>query len=36
MLECENVLLHGGTWEKSLALNGPNAAGVPVAGFEPL
>lgn len=29
-------LHHGGTWEESLALNGPNAAGVCVAGSEPL
>ena len=35
-LECENVLIHGGTWEESLALNGPNASGVPVADSEPL
>lgn len=31
-----NLLHHDGTWEESLVLNGPNAAGVCVAGSEPL
>lgn len=36
MLQCENLLLHGGTREESLAVNGLNAAGGCVAGSEPL
>ena len=35
-LQCENLLPHGGTQEESLALNGPNAARLCVAGSEPL
>lgn len=35
-MQCGNLLRHGGTWEQSLALNGPNAAGVYVAGSEPV
>lgn len=35
-LHCENLLLRGGTQEESLALDGPDAAGVCVACSEPL
>lgn len=35
-MQCGNLLHRGGTWEEFLALNGPNAAGVCVAGSEPL
>lgn len=35
-MQCGNLLYHGGTWEESLFLNGPNAAGVYVAGSEPV
>lgn len=33
-MPCGSLLHHGGTWEKSLALNGLNTAGVYVAGCE--
>lgn len=35
-MQCGNLLHCGGMWAFSLALNGPNAAGVYVAGFEPV